>query len=126
MHGDKLEKKLNKKLNRHYGTAVRARIEEDVIRVSGTLSRWEDIVAACSVCVQKGTRMHVVNDIVLDGVTMPQMRGPSRSDEELEGRRPDVLIIGGGISGASIARELAKWKLDILLVEKEADLAVPA
>ena len=126
MHEDKLEKKLNKKLNRHYGTAVRAKIEEDAIHVSGTLSRWAYIVAAGSMCVQKGTRMHVVNDIVLDGVTMPQMRGPSWSDEELEGRRPDVLVIGGGISGASIARELAKWKLDILLVEKEADLAVQA
>ena len=126
MYGDNLEKKLNRKLNKHYGPTVRARIDEDAIRVSGTLSRWTDIVAACSMCVQKGTPMHVVNDIVLDGVTMPQMRMPSWSDEELEGRRPDVLVIGGGISGASIARELAKWKLDILLVEKEADLAVPA
>ncbi|MGN0559557.1 MAG: NAD(P)/FAD-dependent oxidoreductase, partial [Candidatus Fimenecus sp.] len=31
-----------------------------------------------------------------------------------------------GISGVTIARELAKWKLDILLVEKEADLALQA
>lgn len=122
----KLEKKLNKKLHKHYGTAVRAGIEEDIIRVTGTLSNWQDIVDACSMCVQKGTKMHVVNDIVLEGVTMPRMRTPVQSDGALEGRRPDVLIIGGGISGASIARELTKWKLDILLVEKEADLAVQA
>lgn len=44
----------------------------------------------------------------------------------MEGQTPDVLIIGGGISGASIARELSKWKLDIVLVEKEADLALQA
>ncbi|KMZ55119.1 NAD(P)/FAD-dependent oxidoreductase [Dorea sp. D27] len=126
MNGDSLERKLNKKLQKHYGTAVRARIGQDAIRVSGTLSSWTDIVAACSMCVQKGSHLHVVNDIVLDGVAMPKMREPSWSDEKLEGRRPDVLVIGGGISGASIARELSKWKLDILLVEKEADLAVQA
>lgn len=45
-------------------------------------------------------------------------------DSSLEGAAPDVLIIGGGISGANIARELSRWQLDILLVEKEADLAV--
>ena len=37
-----------------------------------------------------------------------------------------MLVSGGGISGASIARELTKWKLDVLLVDKEADLALQA
>lgn len=66
------------------------------------------------------------HDIVLDGVEMQAMRLPKIQDTSLEGCSPDVLIIGGGISGASIARELSKWKLDILLVDKEADLAVHA
>ena len=35
----------------------------------------------------------------------------------------DVLIIGGGVVGTSIARELARYKLRIALVEKEAELA---
>ena len=30
-----------------------------------------------------------------------------------------VLIIGGGIIGAAIARELSKYKVDVCLVEKE-------
>jgi len=34
----------------------------------------------------------------------------------------DVLIIGGGIIGASIARELSKYQLTATLVEKDADL----
>jgi len=34
----------------------------------------------------------------------------------------DVLIIGGGIIGTAIARELARYKLEVALVEKEADV----
>jgi glycerol-3-phosphate dehydrogenase len=35
----------------------------------------------------------------------------------------DVVIIGGGVSGAAIARELSKYKVKIALLEKEAELA---
>lgn len=117
---------LQKALREAYGECVTAAYEEDSLVVSGHLDNWEDIVAACQMCVQKDKKIHVVNDIVLDGVEIPKMRIPSLRDDALEGERCDVLIIGGGISGASIARELSKWKLNILLVEKESDLAMQA
>ena len=34
----------------------------------------------------------------------------------------NILIIGGGISGISVSRELSKYDLDVTLVEKEADV----
>ncbi|MFA6816787.1 MAG: NAD(P)/FAD-dependent oxidoreductase, partial [Lentisphaeria bacterium] len=34
----------------------------------------------------------------------------------------DVLIIGGGISGCAIARELSRWQLKIALIEKNNDI----
>jgi len=33
----------------------------------------------------------------------------------------EVLIIGGGVLGAAAARELSRYKVDVILVEKEAD-----
>ena len=33
----------------------------------------------------------------------------------------DVVIIGAGVSGCSIARELSRRKADILVVEREED-----
>ena len=33
----------------------------------------------------------------------------------------EVLIIGGGVLGAAVARELARYKVDTALVEKEPD-----
>jgi len=38
-------------------------------------------------------------------------------------KRYDVLIIGGGVTGVSIARELSRYRLSIGLLEKEAELA---
>lgn len=118
--------KLQQKLQKQYGEKVAVEYRDEKLILSGHLDRWEEIVTACQMCAQKNSKIHVVNDIVLDGVEIPPMRIPSIADGALEGKRPDVLIIGGGISGASIARELSKWNLDILLVEKESDLAMQA
>lgn len=38
----------------------------------------------------------------------------------------DVLIIGGGVIGCAIARELTKYKLDVVLLEKEEDVSCGA
>ena len=38
----------------------------------------------------------------------------------------DVAIIGAGLSGCAVARELAKYKLDVCVLEKENDVATGA
>lgn len=38
----------------------------------------------------------------------------------------DVLIIGGGVTGGMIARELSKYKLSVCILEKENDVACGA
>jgi glycerol-3-phosphate dehydrogenase len=68
----------------------------------------------------------VVNDIKLTDAEIPPMRLPPVSDDALEGARPDVLVIGGGIVGCAIARELKRYQIDVLLVEKEHDVAMHA
>jgi glycerol-3-phosphate dehydrogenase len=35
----------------------------------------------------------------------------------------DVIVIGGGVVGCAVARELSRYDLEILLLEKESDLA---
>jgi glycerol-3-phosphate dehydrogenase len=39
----------------------------------------------------------------------------------MEQMETEVLIIGGGVLGTAVARELSRYKVDVLLVEKEAD-----
>ncbi len=38
-------------------------------------------------------------------------------------RRADVAIIGAGVVGAAIARQLSRYKLDVVLLEKEGDVS---
>ena len=38
----------------------------------------------------------------------------------------DVAIIGAGVIGGALARELAKYKLSAVLLEKESDVAMGA
>ena len=119
-------KKLQKKVQNAYGKSIRVRERDGNVVLSGILPTWEDIVGACTMCVDKKRRYHVINDLKLRGTELPKMKVPDIQDQALEGRKPDVLIVGGGISGASIARELMRWKLDVLLVDKEADVAMHA
>lgn len=118
--------KCNKKLRAKFGSQVTASYEDGCIVLRGKLERWSEVVDACQTAAEKYSHTHVVNDIVCPEASTAPMRVPAFSDKSLDGKTPDVLIIGGGISGASIARELTKWQLDVLLVDKESDLAMQA
>ena len=120
--------KINSKLNKKYNGKVTAALD-NVLRctkVSGELDSWEDIIDACRMCVSDDPTWHVVNKIKLKDVEIPEIHKPLTSDNSLDGLKVDVLVIGGGICGASILRELTKWKINCLLVEKESDLAMGA
>lgn len=118
-------KKLQKRLDEKF-PGIKVREEDDCRFVTGELDDWNKIVKACSMCVSKDKNVHVVNDIVFTGKADAPMRVPAQTDNTLDGKCPDVLVIGGGISGATILRELSRWNVDALLVEKEADLAMHA
>jgi len=116
---------LNKKLDKAFSGRVRAELRDGCLCLTGELNDWNDIVRAGLMSVNK-KKYTVVNDIVFIGGTIPSARLPSVSDTALEGRRPDVLIIGGGVIGCAIARELTRYKLDVMLAEKEHDVALHA
>ena len=65
----------------------------------------------------------LVNDITVAGKNEPPMRMPELRDTFLEGKTFDVLIIGAGVVGCAIARELSRYDLAIAVAEKECDCA---
>ena len=96
--------------------------ENTSISLYGETDNYDDIIKALDKCF---TFDHLG---VIDRVTYTGSRNkifePSQEDFSLDKMHVDVLIVGGGIVGLSILRELSKYKLNTLLIEKEADIAL--
>lgn len=122
MKADKINKRLLQ--NGFNGFSVRQTDEGFVL--TGESDDWSRIVGAGFCAAKKNSTLHVINDCVYTGGEIPPMRRASIEDTAIDGLRPDVLVIGGGIVGVSAARELMRYKLKVLVVEKEYDLAIGA
>ena len=117
-------KTLNKKLNKAFDGRISAIQKNKILYLTGKLENWDDVVRAGLMAV--GKKHTVVNDISFFGKKTPPMKLPMISSNILEGKHVDVLIIGGGITGCSIARELMCYDLNVVLAEKEHDVAMQA
>lgn len=93
------------------------------VLLQGELENYDDILECGKLAVHKASR-GVINDIKLKNYTPKPMRISPIKDKKYDGDSCDVLIVGGGIVGCAIARELSKYDLKIMLLEKEYDLAI--
>ncbi|MDH4067776.1 MAG: FAD-dependent oxidoreductase [Dehalococcoidia bacterium] len=64
----------------------------------------------------------VVNDIVFPGKM--RFKPPRKVSDELTGRKFDVVVVGGGVIGLAVARELSQFNLSVALFERHNDLGV--
>ncbi len=119
-------KKLGRVLSKEFGTKVTASEERGCLVLRGELERWDDVVRAGQLAVDRKKYLGVVNEIVCTGDAAPPTRLPELRDKALEGAAPDVLVVGAGIVGCTIARELTKYALSVVLVDKEHDVAMHA
>ncbi|MDD4000049.1 MAG: NAD(P)/FAD-dependent oxidoreductase [Bacilli bacterium] len=113
--------KLNKKL-KEIDENINAFEKDGCIYLVGEVDEYPKVVQAGRLAVNK-KYLGVVNNIKVKGSEI-KMILPDISDKALDKKEVDVLIIGGGITGSAILRELTKYKLKTLLVEKGNDLAV--
>jgi len=134
--------KINRQLHKQFGGRYTVRPEREHLVLEGESGDWQEIVAAGHLAAKgnaakgnrsrgkatggKATKGCLVNDVRCTGPEQPPMRVPGLRDSALEGAAPDVLVIGGGVVGCAIARELTRWRLDVLLAEKENDVALHA
>jgi glycerol-3-phosphate dehydrogenase len=95
------------------------------IILEGSVDSYEKYIEAGYRAVKLGYK-GVVNKIEVQDIKIPEIKRPYINDKTLQGRNVDVLIVGGGITGAFIARELSRWDISILLIDKEEDLAMHA
>jgi len=116
-------RRVRKALARNNYREIGAEKWRQSVRLTGEVASWNDYIQAGYLAAGKGFR-EVVNDIHLVGwqeTGMPQQ--PGFRDNTLQDMHFDVVIAGGGVVGASIARELTRWNLEVAILEKEEDLA---
>lgn len=116
-------KKIKKKIA-VFEPTVKVTLERNCIVLRGELDSWDRIVECGTLAVNK-KYLGVINDIRLKGHE-EKIYEPPIPDKKYDGRTPDIMIIGAGVTGAAIARELSKYDLDVMLLEKEYDVALAA
>ncbi len=116
--------KLNSKLHTDISPDIHATLQPDgCVRLTGALFDWGAVVHAGHLAAK--TRLGpVLNDITCTGAASPSMRMPSVTDSAIDGATPDVLVVGAGVVGCAIARELRRYDVSVLLVDKEHDVAM--
>lgn len=116
---------LESRVRKNISPDVSLREYHSSIVLEGTVSTWEQLYNAGKLCANQGYK-GVVNRLTVSNLVIPDIKKPRLVDRFLQDKRVDVLVIGGGIIGCAIARELSKWQLSILLVDKEDDVAMHA
>jgi glycerol-3-phosphate dehydrogenase len=118
-------KKIRKVLEKKELDSVKVSLYRESVQLKGSVYSWDQKVLAGQSAAGYGFR-GVLNDIKVKGVDEPEMSLPLVEDDLLEGRYFDAVIVGGGVVGSAIARELSRLKISIAVLEKEADLAMQA
>lgn len=114
---EKLQKELLK-----IDPNINAFEKDDCIFLSGEVDDYSKVVKACELAVDKKRYLGVVSKLKVKGFKQKVVL-PSINDLKYDKQECDVLIIGGGVTGCATARELAKYNLKIMVVEKGPDVA---
>lgn len=101
---------------------VEAREWRQSLVLEGKVDTWQQYIDAGYAGTGHGYK-GVVNDIQVEGVAPSEEYIPAISDQALGGQEFDAVVIGGGVIGCAIARELSRWDLRVAVLEKEDDVA---
>ena len=122
-----IEEKLKKKFP---DATIKASMNQrKILTLTGECSSWDELVGVGHLAAKQDGVKNVVNHMTVKGMTIPKKDyTPYKQEGEKHGvvAETDVVIIGAGISGCGIARELSKYNLNILLVEMSGDVATGA
>lgn len=114
-------KRLQREL-RKLDAGIVASERDGCVLLEGEVDDYATAFAAGKLAVDKDRYLGVLNDIKVRGFEQ-KVSLPAESDHSLDGVECDVLVIGGGITGCAVARELRRHQLSVLLVEKGPDVA---
>ena len=122
---------IEKKLTKHFpGSSIHVSVDErKILTLTGTCESWDQLVAIGHMAAKEKNIKNVVNHLEVPGLKIPRKDyTPYREAGQKLGvtDKADVVIIGAGISGCGIARELSKYNLKVIVAEMSSDVATGA
>jgi len=117
-----LAREIQGEIEKATGEQVAVSMRDGIARLRGRLSSHQTALNAGHLAGSFDRVREVVNDIVFPGEM--RFKSPRKVSEELTGRKFDVVIVGGGVIGLAVARELSQFNLSIALFERHNDLGM--
>ena len=122
----RLERKVQKIIKKHHLNVDFRIIDGRFFALEGTIEHYLDGVHLCLDLAKEKLFVHIINNLIAEDVKEEKIYTPKIEDNKLDGRSYDVAIIGGGVIGASIAKNLSIYPLKAIVLEKEEDIALEA
>jgi len=97
--------------------------ENDTVYLEGEAEKWEQVVTLGHLAAGVAGVRGVVNKVWPKSLPRPKKKRKVKEKASWDGMKIDVVIVGAGIVGATIARELSRFDLEVVVIEKEADVA---
>ena len=117
-----LAREIQGEIEKATGEKVAVSMKDGIAWLRGHLSSHQAAVEAGHLVGGFDKVREVVNDIVFPGKM--RFKPPRKVSEELTGREFDVVIVGGGVIGLAVARELSQFNLSIALLERHNDVGM--
>jgi glycerol-3-phosphate dehydrogenase len=117
-----LAREIQGEIEKATGEEAAVSVRDGIARLRGHSSSHQTALDAGHVAGSFDKVREVVNDIVFPG--RMRFKPPRKVSDELAGKQFDVVIIGGGVIGLAVARELSQFNLSIALFERHNDLGM--
>ncbi len=117
-----LSREIAGEIEKATGQQVAVSMKDGIARLRGRAASHGAAVQAGHLAGDFDRVREVVNDIVFPGKLY--FRPPRKISDELTGREFDVVIVGGGVIGLAVARELSQFNLSIALFERHNDVGM--
>jgi len=125
-----MEKRIRKILGKNHKWAtynLAVSVDEDqVVTLSGQVDDWQQVVDIGHKIAELKAVRNVVNHISVKGMELEETDRSHEIRHALNTGKEeayDCVIIGAGITGCAIARELARYEMKILVLDKNNDVA---
>lgn len=118
----KIRKEIKKKLRKNNFKNIYVTVENFIVKFSGEVDSYQDYI-------EIGYLAGKIKDVkgVVNNLHYPGYKKPLRSkclNKKIE--KTDIIIIGGGVTGCSIARELSRYNIKTIVLEKQEDVSCGA